>query len=202
MHPYTSDASDRKDAAWLAFVLAVASAPVLFAISESIGLAGWLVSAPTAPATYVGLLLLYDRYLWKRGLIFWRSLPPDLTGEWHGTLTPAEPVPGGDEQIPVRARIQQDRTRISIRMDFPKSHSESISAEVRTSETDRAGLTYLYRSSPVAGRADNDMGMHTGAAWLRLKGLTALDGDYYNSPPRLRAGHIELHRSDENGRVG
>lgn len=194
MHPYTTDADDRASAASIAFVLAVLLAYAVHALSEALGLPGWLVSAPSAPAIYLGLLRVYDTRVWKQQLIFWRNHPPDIAGNWEGTITPSEPYSDDDQRLPMTATIRQDRTRISVRMEFSKSHSESISAELRTVETDRSGLTYLYRSSPVAGRADSDMAMHTGAAWLRLTDPETLAGDYYNSPPRLRAGHIELHR--------
>ena len=108
----------------------------------------WWLSVPSFAGCYSGLHWLFDRYVWRLGLL--RKLKliqlPDLNGEWVGEV---ESSYGQDSRAhSVSVVILQRWSRILVRLETEHSRSRSITASLRTIDLLNPELSYQYMNEP------------------------------------------------------
>ena len=152
----------------------------------------WWVSVPSYAAFYSVLYWLFDRYVWRFGLVSKLGLlrVPDLNGAWIGTVTSS--YADGDPVQPFPVTIVQRWSKISITFETEHSRSRSVAASLRADDPLTPELYYLYSNEPYPTAPDT-MHAHRGTASLRLKGAV-LEGDYYTGRDRRENGALKLTR--------
>ncbi len=152
----------------------------------------WWLSVPSFAGCYSILYWLFDRYVWKLGLLGKLNLSqvPNLNGRWVGEVESSYRNGGGAH--PVSVLILQRWSKILVRLETERSRSSSIMASLRTTDLANPELSYQYINEPKS-TAPNTMEMHRGTATLELAG-TGLEGDYYTGRGRGEIGTIKLRR--------
>ena len=150
----------------------------------------WLLAPPSVVAIYVVIYNVFDRYLWKLGLmnqIHLISLP-DLSGDWKGIVVSSY----GDlkTELPVELNIDQRWSKILITLRTQHSNSHSITATIKSHDTPNPELSYIYENRPNIHSAGS-LHRHQGTAILILRNLT-LEGEYYTDRDRRQIGLIKL----------
>ena len=153
----------------------------------------WWLSVPSFAGCYSGLYWLFDRYVWRLGLL--RSLKltqlPDLSGKWVGEVESSYTQDGRFH--PVSVIILQRWSKMVIRLETEHSRSHSVTASLRTTDVPHAELSYQYVNEPNSN-APSSMAMHRGTATIELTS-SGLEGDYYTGRGRGEVGTIKLRRS-------
>ena len=152
----------------------------------------WWLSVPSFAGCYSGLHWLFDRYVWRLGLL--RKLKlinlPDLNGRWVGEVESSYNRDGCAHSV--SAVILQRWSKVVIRLETENSRSRSITASLRTSDLTNPELSYQYVNEPKSS-APGTMAMHRGTATLELIG-SRLEGDYYTGRGRGEVGAVRLSR--------
>ena len=153
----------------------------------------WWLSVPSFAGFYSGLYWLFDRYVWKLGLLRKLNLVqlPDLNGKWVGEVTSSYNR-GGSAQ-PVSVVILQRWSKIFVKLESEQSRSWSITASLKTDDLPNPELSYQYVNEPKSN-APGTMEMHRGTATLELSG-SELEGDYYTGRGRGEVGTIKLRKA-------
>jgi hypothetical protein len=194
MHPYSSDAPDRKTAP---AIFGIASVAVTWAISRVLEITGlvipWWIGTPTVMGLFALSWSAYDTFAWRFHIGPIRlSVIPDLRGTWVGTVTSSHD--DGRNEKPAVFWVQQHWSRILLRLETDHSRSRSTMAALCSEEANQPGLTYEYINEPRA-LSDSRMHAHRGSACLRVDALgTKLTGDYYAGRDRLNVGELTLRR--------
>ena len=153
----------------------------------------WWLSVPSFAGCYTGLHWLFDRYVWKLGLL--RKLKliqlPDLNGRWIGEVESSYSQDGLAHSVSIV--ILQRWSKILVRLDGEHSRSQSISASLSTVDLLNPKLSYQYMNEPKSNAPDT-METHRGTAIVELVG-TGLEGDYYTGRGRGEIGTIKLNKS-------
>ena len=153
----------------------------------------WWLSVPSFAGSYSGLHWLFDRYVWRLGLL--RKLKliqlPDLNGKWVGEVESSYSQVGSAH--PVSVIILQRWSRILVRLESEHSRSRSITASLRTIDLLNPQLSYQYVNEPKSN-APVTMEMHRGTATLETTG-SGLEGDYYTGRGRGEVGTIKLSKA-------
>ncbi len=179
--------------------VALAAASILLVWLLHVGLGAidfepkWWLSVPSFAGFYSGLSRLFDRYVWRLGLLGKLRLIqlPDLNGKWAGEV---ESSYGQDSRAhSVSVVILQRWSKILVRLETEYSRSHSITASLRTTDLPNPELSYQYVSEPTANAPDT-MEIHRGTATLELIG-SGLEGDYYTGRGRGEIGTIRLSKS-------
>lgn len=152
----------------------------------------WWLSVPSFAGCYSGLHWLFDRYVWRFGLLRKVKLVslPDLNGTWIGEVKSSYNSDGCAHKV--SAVILQRWSTIAIRFETVQSRSHSIAASLRTTDLTNPELSYQYINEPKSNAPDT-MAMHKGTATLELIG-SSLEGDYYTGRGRGEVGTIILNR--------
>ncbi len=152
----------------------------------------WWVSVPSFAGFYSGLHWLFDRYIWRLGLLRKLSLIqlPDLNGKWVGEVQSSYGQDGRAHSVSVV--ILQRWSKILVRLDTEHSRSHSITASLRTIDLPDPELSYQYVNEPKPNAPDT-MAMHRGTATLGLTD-SGLEGNYYTGRGRGEIGTIKLSR--------
>ena len=179
-------------------VVAITGVSVLLVWLLHIGLGAvafdpqWWLSVPSFAGCYSGLHWLFDRYVWRLGLL--RKLKlillPDLNGTWVGEVKSSYNRDGSAHSV--SAVIMQRWSKVVIRLDTENSRSRSISASLRTTDLTNPELSYQYINEPKSN-APGTMAMHRGTATLELIG-SRLEGDYYTGRGRGEVGTVTLSK--------
>ncbi len=179
-------------------VVAITGVSVLLVWLLHIGLGAvafdpqWWLSVPSFAGCYSGLHWLFDRYVWRLGLL--RKLKlillPDLNGTWVGEVKSSYDWDGSAHSV--SAVIMQRWSKVVIRLETKNSRSRSISASLRTTDLTNPELSYQYINEPKSN-APGTMAMHRGTATLELIG-SRLEGDYYTGRGRGEVGTVTLSR--------
>ena len=152
----------------------------------------WWVSVPSFAGCYSGLYWLFDRYVWKLGLL--RKLRliqmPDLNGNWVGEVESSYSHDGSAHSV--SAIIAQRWSKMVLRFETEHSRSNSTTACLRTSDLPNPELSYQYVNEPKPN-APATMEMHKGTATLELIG-SCLEGDYYTGRGRGEVGTVKLRK--------
>ena len=152
----------------------------------------WWLSIPSFAGCYSGLHWLFDRYVWRLGLL--RSLKlihlPDLNGKWVGEVESSYSQDSPTHSVSVA--ILQRWSKILVRLETEHSRSRSITASMRTIDLLNPELSYQYVNEPKSN-APSTMEMHRGTAILELID-SGLEGDYYTGRGRGEVGTIKLRK--------
>lgn len=191
MHPYATTSEERSILPFAFAALAVGLAWLLSLITGKTHPAFWL-EVPGTFTLYCILLWVFRTYLWKWQLFQAAGAVkiPDISGDWSGYVTSS--FDDRDQQHPVRVRIRQNWTHLSVQLSAEQSESESIVASVAVGED--TILSYQYRNTPKEG-ALGTMHTHFGTAVLKLNDdHSELSGEYYSGRDRVNQGTIFLKR--------
>ena len=152
----------------------------------------WWLSVPSFAGIYSGLYWIFNRFLWKLGLL--RKIGiikiPDLSGEWVGIVESSYGQGSPAQQLSMF--ISQLWSKIVITLETEHSRSRSVVASLRTDDLPNPELSYLYVNEPKS-TAPSTMNMHRGTVVLQIKG-SVLEGDYYTGRGRREIGTIKLRR--------
>ena len=194
MHGYSTDSDERRVVplllACLAIFLAWLSSKLLVVIHLSVP---WWVDAPSIMAFYGALYALFDRYLWRNGLVSKLGLVriPNLAGQWHGYLVSS--FDGHEKHHHLVITIFQSWTHIVVFLTTATSMSRSCAAVIQVDDPEGVALIYQYQNQPLAD-AMKTMHMHYGTAMLRVSNGGCLVGDYYAGRDRRTFGRIYCRR--------
>ena len=192
MHPYEVEGQGK-----VVVALAAASILMVWLIHVVLDVIDfdpqWWLSVPSFAGFYSGLYWLFDRYVWKLGLLRKLNLIqlPDLNGEWGGEVKSSYSQSGSAHSVSVV--ILQRWSKMVVRLESEYSRSRSITASLRTDDLPNPGLSYQYVNEPKSN-APGTMEMHRGTATLELTG-SSLEGDYYTGRGRGEVGTIKLSRA-------
>jgi hypothetical protein len=201
MHGYSTDSDERRVVPLLLASLAISfawlSSKLLLAIHLSVP---WWVDAPSVMAFYGVLYGLFDRYLWRNGLVSKLGLVrmPNLAGRWYGYLITS--FDGHAKHHDLMITICQSWTQITVFLTTPKSISRSCAAVIQVDDPEGVALIYQYQNQPVAD-ATRTMHMHYGTAMLRVSIEGFLVGDYYAGRDRRTFGRICCRRGVGNPKM-
>ncbi len=190
MHGYSTDSDERRVVPLLLASLAISfawlSSKLLLVIHLSVP---WWVDAPSVMAFYGVLYALFDRYLWRNGLVSKLGLVrmPNLGGHWYGYLISS--FDGHAKHHDLMITICQSWTQIAVFLTTAKSISRSCAAVIQVDDPEGVALIYQYQNQPVAD-ATRTMHMHYGTAMLRVSIEGFLVGDYYAGRDRRTFGRI------------
>ena len=192
MHSYEVEGRGR-----VAVALAVASILMIWLLHVGLDSVDfepqWWLSVPSFAGCYSGLQWLFDRYVWKLGLL--RKLKliqlPDLNGRWIGEVKSSYSRDGRAHSVSVV--ILQRWSKILVRLESEHSRSRSISASLRTVDLPNPELSYQYVNEPRSN-APGTMEMHRGTSTLESIG-SGLEGDYYTGRGRGEVGTIKLRKA-------
>ena len=190
MHGYSTDSNERRVVplllALMAIALAWVSSKFLAVMHLSIP---WWADAPSSMAFYGALYALFDKYLWRKSLVYKMGLVriPNLTGRWRGYL-----ITSFDEHTKrhdLMIHIFQSWTQIIVFLTTATSMSRSSAAVIQVDDPEGAALIYQYQNQPLAD-AMRTMHMHYGTAMLRVSNDGCLAGDYYAGRDRRTFGRL------------
>src|SRR5260370_7819138 len=145
MHGYSTDSGERRVVPLLLASVAIALGWVSSRILAVTNLVvPWWLDAPSSLAFYGALNSLFDRYLWRNGLVSKLGLVriPNLAGQWHGYLVSS--FDGHEKRHHLVITIFQSWTHIAVFLTTPTSTSRSCAAVIQVD--DPTGLTLLYQS--------------------------------------------------------
>src|SRR5258708_18822151 len=194
MHGYSTDSSERRVVplllASLAIALAWVSSRILAVTRLSVP---WWLDAPSSLAFYGTLYALFDKYLWRNGLVAKLGLVriPNFAGRWHGYLISS--FDGYTKRHDLMINIFQSWTQIAIFLTTATSMSRSSAAMIQVEDPEGVALVYQYQNQPLAD-AMRTMHMHYGTAMLRVSDDGCLVGDYYAGRDRRTFGRICCRR--------
>lgn len=194
MHGYSTDSDERRVVPLLLASLAISfawlSPKLLLMIHLSVP---WWVDAPSVMAFYGVFYALFDRYLWRNGLVSKLGLVrmPNLAGRWYGYLISS--FDGHAKHHELMITICQSWTQIAVFLTTAKSISRSCAAVIQVDDPEGVALIYQYQNQPVAD-ATRTMHMHYGTAMLRVSIEGFLVGDYYAGRDRRTFGRICCRR--------
>jgi SMODS-associating 2TM, beta-strand rich effector domain len=194
MHGYSTDSDERRVVPLLLASLAISfawlSSKLLLVIHLSVP---WWVDAPSVMAFYGVLYALFDRYLWRNGLVSKLGLVrmPNLAGRWYGYLISS--FDGHAKHHDLMITICQSWTQIAVFLTTTQSISRSCAAVIQVDDPEGVALIYQYQNQPVAD-ATRTMHMHYGTAMLRVSIEGFLVGDYYAGRDRRTFGRICCRR--------
>src|SRR5262249_3415285 len=153
----------------------------------------WWVDAPSLMAFYGALYALFDRYLWRNGLVAKSGLVriPNLAGHWHGYLISS--FDGHEKRHEFLINIFQSWTQTTVFLNTATSMSRSCAAVIQVDDPEGVALIYQYQNQPLAD-AMKTMHMHFGTAMLRFSNRECLVGDYYAGRDRRTFGRIYCRR--------
>jgi hypothetical protein len=194
MHGYSTDSDERRLVplllASVAISLAWLSSKILLVIHLSVP---WWADAPSVMAFYAALYAIFDRYLWRNGIVSKLGLVrmPNLAGRWYGYLTSS--FDGHAKRHDLMITICQSWTQITVFLTTGESISRSCAAVVQVDDPEGVALIYQYQNQPLAD-ATRTMHMHYGTAMLRVASGGCLVGDYYAGRDRRTFGRIYCRR--------
>ncbi len=194
MHGYSTDSDERRVVPLLLASLAISFAWLLSKLLLVIHLSvPWWIDAPSVMAFYGVLYALFDRYLWRNGLVSKLGLVrmPNLAGRWYGYLISS--FDGHAKHHDLMITICQSWTQIAVFLTTAKSISRSCAAVIQVDDPEGVALIYQYQNQPVAD-ATRTMHMHYGTAMLRVSIEGFLIGDYYAGRDRRTFGRICCRR--------
>ena len=191
MHSYEADGRAK-------VYVALAGASILLVWLLNLGLNAidfdpqWWVGAPSFAACYSVLYWVFDRFVWRLGLLRTLRLMhvPDLNGDWEGEVVSSYDQADGAHSVSVQ--IIQQWSKIAIGLETEQSRSQSTMAHLNAVDLLNPELTYQYVNEPNVVALPT-MEMHKGTATLKLSG-SRLEGDYYTGRGRGEVGALKLRR--------
>ena len=151
-------------------------------------------------AVVLGLLTLYDLFMWKWPVLCWLNTVPNLNGAYSGNIQFNRT--GEDEEIDCTLTVKQTCSKIKITSSFTKEHenstrSTSFEAFIATDEVGDQTL-YFYYHNPGSCMSGDTLDAHDGMNVLRIKQDkegTTLDGYYFtNRSPEQTKGCMKASK--------
>lgn len=139
---------------------------------------------------------LFDKWIWKWGIMSPLLNIPDLNGEWEcqGLTTSSDPQREWEGTV----IISQTWEKIKLHLRTSQSTSSSISAALLHEPGLGYRLMYSYRNSPRLG--EPELAAHVGfCEFIFAEALTSADGEYFNNHGRTTSGRMRLTRKAANG---
>ena len=116
---------------------------------------------------------------------------PIISGDWSGYVTSS--FDSLAQKHPVKVRIQQNWTHLSVELSADHSESDSVVGAMAVGE--ETVLSYQYMNTPKPG-AKVTMHAHRGTAVLKLSSdQRELSGEYYSGRDRANHGIIALTKT-------
>lgn len=158
----------------------------------------WLgvsISTFSAFAIFGFLFWLFDRYIWKLGVVKKITGIPNFSGEWEGILKSSFDK---TKDISIKVVIQQSWSKISVLCHFTQSDSWSDTAYINPEHGKGPMLKFTYANCAQSvswevkeHRGDNELFL--GQYDKLNKRYTTLNGDYFNNRGEHgNVGYIEL----------
>lgn len=148
---------------------------------------------PSVLVIFGVLYRLFDSWAWRFSI--WKKVRlvqvPCLAGEWEGHSTTS--FDDHSMHHPVRVKVEQSWTSISLFFSMEKSHSHSLTASILVHQPGGTTVSYEYRNEPRVD-AQGTMHSHRGTAVLKLVSNNHLEGDYYTGRDRQTCGTMVLDR--------
>jgi hypothetical protein len=149
----------------------------------------------TAGAIYAGLYWLFDKHVWKIGVIADLLKVPNLAGKWHcegqtinADKTLSDPWQG-------EMTIVQSWDKLRVRLKTAQSSSNSIAAALVYDQADGFRLLYNYKNEPKIG--ESELSAHRGSVEFTFShDLQSAEGEYFNGHGRFTFGNIKLTRTN------
>jgi len=156
------------------------------------GLVLWPV---TASLIYAGLYWLFDKHVWKLGVIADLLKVPNLAGKWHCDGQTINPDKTLGYKWEGEVTIVQSWDKLRVRLKTAQSASNSIAAALVYDQADGFRLLYNYKNEPRIGEAE--LVAHRGAAEFTFApDLNTAEGEYFNGHGRFTFGNMKLTRKD------
>jgi hypothetical protein len=167
---------------FVAFVVVAVFAAGIWLTGDQVKV-GWLRFYSVAVLAAVGLVALWDRWLWRLPVAQrFASVPSDLNGTWKGVQTSLWVDPATGESPKPKAAflvVRQTSSKISVVLFTDESRSRSSLAAV-TSRDGITSLGYFYLNLPDSRHRDRSP-IHSGSVSLDVTGRPAsrLKGKYW-----------------------
>lgn len=143
----------------------------------------WLKFFSYATASSVGVLALWNRFLWRSPTAQRiPGVPRDIRGTWKGVLVSQWVDPKTKKTPPAKPAylvVRQTASKLSVTMITDEMRSRSSMAQVAGDDGD-VSLDYLYLSRPQSS-VEHRSRMHHGSTSLDVSGrpATRLHGHYW-----------------------
>lgn len=159
-----------------------------------------LISSLSTGVLFLACYFLFDKWIWKWGLLFHLLKYPDISGEWEciGQTSYQEidnefMKPSNTEWIG-KVTIVQTWDKLRIRLETEYSISESISAAIIYDEIDSYKVLYSYKNEPK-DLNHKELRLHVGFVELQLsKNSKTASAKYYNVSGRKTFGSMEWRK--------
>lgn len=162
-------------------------------LHAEVGTPRWIVAPIAAGLVFTLVHLAFDKLVWRWPLVRTLLRIPDLNGVWEVSGKTMNPVAGAPSDWRGELRITQTWEKIWVQLKTGQSCSSSKAASLLRQPGAGCVLMYSYRNEPRIGEAITP---HVGYAELTFdEGLTAADGEYFNSKGRTTFGRLNLTRT-------
>lgn len=191
MHPYSTDASDRKHVPPIIAVVSVVAAIILNFVLKTLKLEFmWWFDAPSVMGFYVISHWLFNKWVWKfKNRSLRLSSIPNINGSWKGYLTSSHKE---EARIEAALFIRQTWTEMIVELETVNSKSTSTMAALNTNNHCESGLQYEFRNEPKTFAVET-MQIFRGMAHLHvLPDEIQLKGDYYTGRGRRSIGDLSF----------
>jgi hypothetical protein len=156
-------------------------------------------------AIVMGLLTLYDKYLWKLPVLKLINTIPDLNGIYEGEI--AYHYNGEDGTKACKLEIKQSCSMIKVKTIFAKdgeNDTQSVSTEAFI-KTDEAGdqHLYFYYYNPGSCKNGDTLDAHDGMNVLEIlkeKKTVKLKGYYFTNRNPQTKGCMEATKTTKGGK--
>ncbi len=194
MHDYAIDSRERVLVVRILFMAsALVSGIAAVLIPSDLLPMRWLLPIPSIALVFGISYWAFDNWLWRwQFLRFLRLISvPDLRGTWTGTI--ASSYTDFEKTQPVTVTIEQNWTKMVVRLNAAKSRSWSITASILTNSPEGLVLTYLFDNEPEA-ESVKTMQRFRGTTVLIRTAADQLEGHYYTGRGRGTHGSLKLCR--------
>lgn len=156
-----------------------------------------IISSLSTGIFFLACYFLFDKWIWKWGLLFHFLKYPDISGEWECVGKTSyqefdnELVKSTSSEWQGKVTIVQTWDKLRIRMETEHSNSESISAAIIYDEIDSYKVLYSYKNEPK-DLDHKELRTHLGFVELQLKkNSKSASAKYYNVSGRRTFGSMQ-----------
>lgn len=186
---------------WIFMGAAAISGVLVFLLLTVVDVAarlGWPMNLPPAVLSlvgagtvYLGLYLIFDRFVWKWGPVSKLLKLPDLAGTWRCNGISLDRTPPTPWSGTVTITQSWDKVRVHLKTD--QSSSNSVAAALLCDPVGGHRLMYHYKNEPRQG--EDELHAHHGFAELSFAvGSDSATGEYFNGRGRNTYGSITLQK--------
>lgn len=207
MHDYSIDKHPKEKIIFgLAFVAIAATPKLNSAIAacmqeaEALGFLGWApIKAVPVFLLFVALYFVFDKFLWRVGILRRFLLVPDLNGTW--SCVGQTRIKNGERKTydwSGTVTIVQSWSKLKIHLQTAQSSSTSNSASIAHDPGIGYRLLYQYDNDPEPG--EEELNKHTGSVEMLInEECSEGDGHYFTDQHRSTVGKMRLAKRHSNG---